>query len=343
MSDQFEQWRKRLAGEKVPTYDGEPDPGYYREKITQDRKHIGWNPICYYRTEDDEMICVVGIVPNRKIVTPQRGADLWTWVCKYPISEEQYRAVAERGERWHDEPQTSAPPAAKGSVIGDNNPPGEDKPVDPLAEMREKIENAIGAAKDIKVESDEDAARAQGSRARLLELSGQADKAREDEKAPHLKAGKEIDNKYRPLVSQPKEAADAIRTKLTAWENKKRADAAEAERKRLAEVRRVEEENRKAAEAAAAANKPPPEPIKAPEPTPEPDAPKPSTKIGGTYGKAASVQMIKVARVDDWTKAAMHFVEHPDLRAAVQKLCNADMKAGKDVPGVVVIEQADVR
>ncbi len=347
MTEQWDNWRRRLAGDKtVPTYETEPDSGYYREAVTVRTqggatKKIGWIPIVYWR-DDSGLRCYFGAGDERRLLNEADAVGHWLWVVKYPITEEQYRAVAERGERWHDEPQTSAPaeatiPAANREVTtGDNQPP----PVDPVEEMREQIKNAVGASKDIKVTTDEEAQRAQGSRARLLELSNAADRAREEEKRPHFEKAKAVDKKYMPLVTEAKDAADRIRGLLSAHETEKRRVAAEAQRKADLERQRIEEENRKAAAAAKRKGEEAPAPKEAPAPA---ATPAPASKIGGTYGKAAGVQTVRRAVIEDMAKVLTHYSKHPDLLIAVQKLANADVKAGITPPGVKVEEEADVR
>lgn len=159
------------------------------------------------------------------------------------VTEAGYRAYA-AGEQWPDMDKTVAKQIAAPSV-GHNQPP-----TDPLELLREQITAAKAGADDYaKIAGDEQMMKAQGLRSRLLELSGEADKRRDELKRPHFEAGKAIDAAWQPLVKDAKAAADAIRSAMNAYETEK----LRAER----EERRKHEE---ATAAAARANQPPPEP-----------------------------------------------------------------------------------
>jgi hypothetical protein len=64
--------------------------------------------------------------------------------------------------------------------------------------------------------------------------SGAADKAREADKAPHLKAGREVDTRYKPLITEAERIVSAGKVTLQPWlvalQSKQRAEAAEAQR-----------------------------------------------------------------------------------------------------------------
>ena len=108
----FERWRARLAGEKVVTYlqpDAE-DEGYYRKPITEpklaangqrngQKRIIGWEPVAYFI--DRGKLC--GVIGDRDMaINEVTDESRWSWVVRHPISEELYRAVAERDEPWPD-------------------------------------------------------------------------------------------------------------------------------------------------------------------------------------------------------------------------------------------------
>lgn len=108
----FDNWRKRLAGETVKTF-LQPqfeDEGYYRKPITEpvlgangktngQKRIIGFEPVAYFI--DRGKLC--GVIGNRDMAANEvTDEGLWSWVVKYPIKEEWFRAVAERGEKWPD-------------------------------------------------------------------------------------------------------------------------------------------------------------------------------------------------------------------------------------------------
>jgi hypothetical protein len=162
MTDQFANWRKALAGEKVPVYETEPNAGYYRKPITEKTaggatKKIGWEPVAFWYADNGELQCLTGV--RSYAVARDKAIELWLWVAKYPISEELYFAVTEQGAPWPDMPhepiaQPSEPVGIEAEIAeenaADNAPPpiGHNKgpELDPLAAMREQISNAVGAA-----------------------------------------------------------------------------------------------------------------------------------------------------------------------------------------------------
>lgn len=341
-ADPFANWRRRLLSDKtLPTYETEPDQGFYRAAITQKTlggatQKIGWRAVAYFY-DAGELYCVV----DGGYVSRDRAIDMWLWCVKHPITEEQYRAVADRGEPWFDAPQTGVAPPNKPAVapsaavaeIGHNQPPAETV-VDPLAELRETIANAVGSVKGIKVTTDDEAKQAQGSRARLLELSGDADKRRVKEKQPHLDASREVDAKYMPLVTAAKDAADVLRKELSVHETSKLVQQRKAERLAVAAAAAAAD----AAEKARRQHKPIPQ-----APAPPPPAPERSSSLKGGYGKAASIQTIKFATIENWQITIAHYAADAQIRARVQQLADADAKAGIAIPGAKIDEKADVR
>lgn len=378
MADQFANWKRRLAGDKtVPTYETEPDAGYYRKPITEKTpggatKKVGWIPVAYWYADDGQLQCVIG----RSIASREAAIREWLWVAKHPIAEDLYFDVTEKGLPWPDmpheppaqpsrepEPDTSDIPEATeeffknaklvpGGTIGrvaepgpgHNNPP---EPVAPEAAMREQIENAVGASKDVVVNSKASADAAQSFRSRLLELANNADSVRVREKEPHLTAARKVDERYMPLVKMAKQAADRIRDLLNDFATEQlrlqRAAEREAERLRaeaeLAAARRAQAERDR--EAAMAKDEPLPELP----PVPQPVAPAPVavSTIKGASGKAAAVDAVKYAVILHWGDVLLHYANEPELRAVAQKLANRDAKAGLKVPGAMIEEKANVR
>ena len=108
----YDNWRRRLAGETITAY-LQPqleDEGYYRRPITEpvvgangqrngQKRIIGWEPVAYFI--DDGMLR--GVIGDRDMAANEvTDETLWSYVCRHPIAENVYRAVAERGEPWPD-------------------------------------------------------------------------------------------------------------------------------------------------------------------------------------------------------------------------------------------------
>lgn len=315
-------WQNALAGNFGPVHDSDPQPGFYRKRMG---RAAGYVPVAIWEQDGK----VLALVDGREA----DAAEIWTYACKFPILEEWYRARM-IGQPWPDE--SAAVTESLVHRTDTNN-----GPVDEADVLKAQIESAsAGAAEYAEIGTDETAAKAQSLRSRLLELSGQADKAREAQKKPFFEAGKAIDAKYQPLVKAAKFAADTIRDALGAHETRK---AREAEKLRLAaeEVRiKAEREAVKARAEAELAGKPAPAPVP-PAPTPEP-APAPAAAIRGAYGRAAAVKVVKVAKVIDQDKAYLALRTQKEMVELIAALAQRAATAGIPLEGVEVMEERRV-
>lgn len=308
-------WQNALAGIFGPVHDADPQLGFYRKRTG---KAAGYVPVAIWEQDGGILALVDGKSAD--------AAEIWTFVCQYPILEEWYRARME-GQPWPDE--SAAVTASLAHRTDTNNPPTDEAEI-----LKGQIDAAsAGVAEYSEIKDDETAAKAQSLRSRLLELSGDADKKREALKKPHFEAGKAVDAKFQPLVKAAKAAADLIRDALGAHETRK---AREAERVRLiAEEARIKAERE--AVKAAAAGKPLPVPA-APPPPPEPV----QTTVRGAYGRAASVKVVKVAKVVDQDAAYSGLKTHPEMIALIATLAQRAATAGIPLPGVEVTEERKV-
>lgn len=317
-ADQYDFWRRRLAGEVVPIHDGEPQSGFYR--LT--RKNDAPRPIAYW-FKDGELRCRVGVDQN---IDEQRAREWWPWASKSPVAHEVYKAVL-AGEPWPDmDPIVGEQLAARGH----NNPPTDDAEL-----LKEQIEAARGGmAAYAKIEDDETLRRAQSLRSRLLELAGEANKNHKAEKEPHLAAGRAVDKKWFPLRDLADAAAKAIRGAMDAWETEKLRRQREAERVAAEQARAAQE----AADKAAAEGKPAPQPVAPPPPPPPAAMPGP---IKGAYGRAAAVKTVfVVTAVTDWSALFAYVREQPELQALMRKLAQRAVDNGeRTIPGCTIEEQ----
>lgn len=321
MTANYDYWKTALAGTFGPVHDGECGLGFWRKRVSRGGAFV---PVATW-AQDGKVIALV----DGKEADP---AEVWTYICRYPVTEAAYRQRVDSG-RWPDEDAAVADSLA-------HSP--ENEPKDDATLLRDQIVSALAGVGDYsKVADDEAAAKAQSLRSRLLELSGSADKKREALVRPHLDAQKAVNDLWQPLVKTAKAGADSLKAAISAFETeqKRKRDAEEAERQRLA--RQAAQEAEKARLAAEAAGQPAPEPPP-PAPTPEP-VPAPQTQVRGAYGRAASKKIVKKARVVDFAAATAAMVTHPELRALVEKLAQRAVDAGVMVPGVEFEEIVDVR
>lgn len=306
----YKYWKAKLRGESPEIHEGDPQFGFYRKRTG---KAAGYEPVAIFPNGD----MIAALVSGKEA----DAVEIWTYVCQYPITEQWYRDKMD-GKPWPDEDQ-----AVTESLAHDLKNSG----AAPEEVIKDQIETVLrDADKFAVIKTDEEATQAQAKRSRLLELSGEADDKRETEKRPHLDANKKIDAMWQPLVKMAKEGADKIRAAMAAHENRKREEIAAA-----ASLARL------AAEAAALKKgKPAPLPAPAPPPAPVPVA---QTQVRGGYGRAASVQMIKVSTVVDQDKAYMALRGHKEMIELIAALAQRAVKAGVEVDGVTWKEVADVR
>lgn len=289
----------------------EPQTGFYRK-----RNKTGSDiPVAIW-TGEQGIVALAG----DNTVDPH---DIWTWCCDWPISEDAYRAVAEKGETW-----PGSDPVVQEQVAEAGHNSGEIDEAEAFADQVDAAEKGKDAY--AKITDDEQLAAAQSLRSRLLELKSEGEKKHKREKEPHLEAGRAVDKKWLPNVKRAQAAADAIRAAMGAYETEKLRKQREAETARLA----AEIAARKEAEKANA-----PAPV---ETAPEPVAAAP-TPIRGSYGRAASVSVINVVTGINDQDALYRFLrDHPDLKNCMFDLAKRAVAKGHTVPGVTVEEQAKV-
>jgi hypothetical protein len=230
--------------------------------------------------------------------------DTWVRVCNRPVSEDQYNAVIAGGV-WHDVDEVIR--ETLGDNIADANDP---EAILTLIDMLRQAASNYSV-----IDSDEAVAKAQTIRTRALELKAKADKIREKEKAPHLAAGREVDAKWQPLVKGADSIVSQLRGAMERWETEKLR-----ERRKQEELARLKDE----------ANAPAPEPVK--------------DTVRGGYGRGAHVGSKKVViGVNDLQALFAYVCGEEEVMAVMLKLAQRAVDAGKDVPGVIVEEQAYVR
>lgn len=314
MSDQFEWWRNALAGNAGPISDGNPQPGYYRLRQSRDGP---WLPVAIWYKGDD-LVC--------RVAGEQRDPlDVWTWCAKNPVAKDAARHAFETGSWPGDVPS-----------IGDNSG---------MLSIPEEIDDVVQQASDwlrkTPIADKTAADTAANWRVKLLDLSKQADAQRAAEKKPHDDAAKAIQAKWKPFIDVATDVANKLRDALTAYmraeEAKLRAEQ-EAKRKAAEEIARKQREQAEAARREAEANNlpPPPEPEDIPLPL---DVEPVRVQAGGQRGRKTGLRTITVYEVTDYAAALAHVSDHPDVRAAVEKVCKAMAKAGAKVPGVETREE----
>lgn len=231
-------------------------------------------------------------------IEDMRARETWPYVNRRPIAHELFEAVRS-GEPWPDLNEI---------VQGHNQAPVDDtieaiqERMDDLAREAERMMKAGGAQDQATADQASDLANT------FSELQNKVINLHKVEKQPFLDAGRAVDGKWFGL----RDRADDLKRRLkavivTPWLTKRNAEA-------------------QAVAAAAIARGAPVESL-----------PEIRTTAGSTK-RSTGLRTQTMAEVTDWIALLTHLQEHPDIRAAAQKVANASAKAGIDIPGVKIVK-----
>lgn len=323
MKADYSYWRAAMAGEKPKMFVDDPQPGFYRKSIRErnakgNSKTVGYEPVAVY-VASGELTAAIG---QSLLTDRDKINELWSWIADNPISEETYRAVAERGEPWPDfQPvKIAAAPA--------------DETLD-----RKIAREILAASADLpnfaKIESDEQSSKARSLQQRFLDARGDAKKAYEAANRPLLDQQDALRKLWFPLRDEADAGSNQLRDAMGAWEDVKRQAARRAEE----EQRKREEQHRKDAEWAKAGDEPAPEP---PKPVAS-NAPPPSTQIKAAGARTATVKVKKFVTDIDLDKAFAQFRAAPEVKEALMALAQRAIDAGLPVDGATVEERSIVK
>lgn len=341
-----------MKGERRPINSNDPMTGYYRarskNKQTNEERLYAvaywWHKgVCFCKVDGGDTL------QGEKL---QRMIGSWPFVSKEPIAYDVYQSVV-AGNPWPD--QHVAPKAAPAEtsdmpldVRGDSPAPptgaaDQPKPAEPVDDspkgiLKREIDAAIaGITNYVKkdengkivslITSDAMAGAAQSLRAQLLAASNKAKKAREEANRPHQDAIKANGLLWSPLETIAKATADDLRDgPMKAWEIHKREQEAAAAKATVA------------ANAANVRNAVNPMPVQV-----SSNAPAPSARIKGATGKAASVTEVKIAVIHDQDLVYAHFKNNDQVKAILQGLANAAVRAGIEVPGTTTDKDVAIK
>lgn len=311
--DTYAYWSARLAG-------GTPDPLTDRTKLP-----IGFwrlrsgDPLAVWLDADGKRATLRGFSGSARAMAP-RHAEAMAESGSFgeAVTEELYRAAFDAGE-WPDDPPSVAP-------IGHNLPESD------YDRLRIEIESEIETTAPFlarPVETQEDADKCSTWARRVGLLAKQADEARETEKAPHLAAGREVDDRWRPVITDAKDLTARLKKHVEGFLIRKKREAEEAARKareeaealrREAEMSTVDEDERadmivKAQDIERAAAEP-------------------KRPIAGRPNMRVSLRKKVRARIVDYGAAHLALRDHRDMRELVEQLANRAVKAGVPLAGV---------
>ena len=210
IDNDFSNWERLLAGERLPIDVNEPWPGYYKTRGREGR----FVPVAFWYVGGN-LRCRVDNVE----VLPERAQELWPFASKAPVRYEDYIARIETG-KWLGEHE---------AVINHNAAPPDDsvdalaERLDDLAREAEKMIAAGAAPSDAVSDQASDLANTLG------EIENKARDLHKREKEPHLEAGRLCDRKWFPLRDRAEELKRRLKlVVVTPWLRKKSDEAQKA-------------------------------------------------------------------------------------------------------------------
>lgn len=311
MTNPYHWWQQALAGAKPEVHEDQPQLGYYKKREGKDGPWVA----CAIWMSGDKMVCRIG----KRMADP---VEEWTWLARYPISQDEARGWMTTGQ-W---PSDDRPP-----------PAGHNRPDDPFEALKFDIDAELEVARELcatPVDNQQVADRYGNRIAVLRELSSKAEKTRKAEKEPHLEAGRAVDAAYKPLVDQLDKAVKHLRSLVGKWMATEEARLREEQRKAEEERAAAEAKQREAEKAAEKANLPPP-----PQQEPLPTVPDAKVKVGGIRGKAVHLKTERRCVITDHKKALRKFADHDEVKALVAKLAERALRDGEKVPGAELVEE----
>ena len=338
-------WKAALSGEKPQAFVDSPMPGFYRTK-----RGTSWVPVAVWPKGNGlQGADALGFKIGREVVGANMGAELWSHYCAHPITEAEYRKVAEQGGDWSDsDPTVTAITNGKLGKVAEahlarsameHEDEDQSQIIDPVAEFREKARTAIaGITVYTKIETDEADTRALGLRNLLNQIAADVEKAHKTAKEPHLAASRKVDADYLPIAKELREAAGKIKGARDDWEQHKRDAAAAAVTRAAEEAERYRKETEAATEAGQPAPPPPPPPIS--------NLPAPTPKVKPTYGRASSAStkmVVTEVNYDKFFAALKLRPEWPTVKAYFDELAQKLANKGIIADGVKAEEKANTR
>lgn len=227
------------------------------------------------------------------------------------------------------------------AVPGGNNPP-EPTPFERVAEQVELIMSEAAHLLDgTAVNSQDGADYADRVLDELREAGKAVEAAHKVEKEPHLRAGREVDERYRPLREQVKRAVDGCKAALAPWRQEQERIKREAAEKAAAEAeakRRAAEEAMRAAKANDLAERERAEALLKEAKKAEGAAKRADKAATSGTGLRTTHRAVLV----DALAAGRHYwqARPDDFRDLIQRLADADVRNGKrEIPGFEIKEE----
>lgn len=339
----YSYWKAAMAGEKPAMFVDDPQLGFFRKGIYErnekgNNRRVGWSPVAIYMA-GGEITAQVG--DNIVLTDRDKINELWSYCAANSISEEWYRAVAERGEAWPDAHSPKANRAPKLAQDAEKDSPPDTEQGTPERSPEQKLldelaEHAKGIPTYAKIEDDNLLSKAHDLRDKIKKIENAAESERKKEKDFYLKKGREIDDKWRGVILTAQARYAEISAPMNKWVN----DKLETQRLQDERVAAQQKAHDEAVAAAEAANRPAPPP---PEPPAPSNTPAPSMQVrSGGGARASNVRTHKVVTITDEAAVYKHFAGSQELTAVLLKLATIATNAGLNVPGTTSKQEAKV-
>lgn len=192
---QWDWWGAALKGERRDFDPTKVQSGYYRIRFGTNAPSryapatARFEPVAIWRDESGLHV-IVGGKDHSALDEAELSERFFARCCNSPISYEQYIAVADRGERWPDEP------AVTGHNLG----------ITPLETIQNEL---LGEKAEIDallkagpVTTKETADRLSNWTGRISDIKKRADAERVTEKRPHDEAAAEVQARWKPVIDE---------------------------------------------------------------------------------------------------------------------------------------------
>jgi len=231
--------------------------------------------------------------------------DVWTWVCRYPIDYETYVAVAEEGKPWPEEVPAlghNSQSLNEAEVVGEE-----------IEALSLPAMNWLETLPTIESQSDADKAANYADRFSALET--RAEEARVIEKRPSLEEGREIDARWKPVVSKAQDAKAKMKKAIEPY--------LVGERQRRIEMARLAFQGSETAFD--------PSDIEPPR--------------AGTNGRRVGLRSKYTVRITeptaliDYYRTDLRLWSDKAVKEAIAKLAEADLTSGAQIQGATLMEE----
>lgn len=293
---EYRWWRHALSRDRLPIHDEHPESGIYR-----------WgNRAVEIWTDPDlkQQTCVV----DGELYDMMLCRQNWVSISRDPVTPQVYRHKLKTGQ-WpgHNEVAVRVDKAIQNSVqdqnleTGNQPPEGPELMISQLDELERDAQRLIsqGAAKD-QARADEAAKLADV----IEKVERKADELHKTAKAPHLEAGRALDRIFFPI----RDRALVLKRRLKELV--------------IAPFLKADQVVREAATAALVAQGADPAHVTD------------KTAKAAGHTRTTSLRTTKRAVIDDYVVLLSHLADHPDIKAAVEKIANTSARAGVTLPGM---------